>query len=177
MLEIYKKQNGEYENKSIKLNDLGMNQSIEFTPLINKDGEGTYGKWYLVEGIYHSEQGDIERVSMFAGVGYYSKLVANLNKRCKITKTKKEGAKFHSYDVEPVDGSSSPSPLKLSKQTFTPRTDDLKDGDGVYSDKFAVDLLKKSGSYDKVEDYIGTWKQHGSTEERAREVFEHRGEL
>ena len=176
MLEIYEKINGEYTNKSIKLNDLGMNQSIEFTPKFMSTGEGQYGAWFKVTGIYHSEEGDLDEITLWAGKGYFPKFELQADKRCIVTKFKKDGAKFHTYSVEPVPTGSSPSSLSLpSAKSFVFKTDDLKDGTKGYSDKDMIDFIKVNGKENDEATYKEMWVKYGSTEARATEVFKNRG--
>jgi hypothetical protein len=177
MLEIYEKINGEYTNKSIKLNDLGMNQSIEFTPKFMATGEGQYGAWFKVTGIYHSEEGDKDDITLWAGKGYFPKFELQADKRCTVTKFKKDGAKFHTYNVEPVStGSSLSSPsLSLPGAKFDFKLDDLKDGTKVYSDKDMIDFIKVNGKENDESTYKEMWVKYGSTESRATLVFKNRG--
>lgn len=166
MLEVYKKQNGEYENKSIKLNDLGMNQSIEFTPMYFKEGEGQYGAWQKVEGIYHSEQGDIEKVVIWATKKLYDELYDKQSNKVSIKKEKPEGSKFHTYSVSAAGGDASTPSLVSPALVLT----DVE--------KEVLTALMSSDMKDNLDAYIENFvKSAGTNESKAKQIFEKRNEL
>lgn len=176
-MQVYEKKNGEYTNKSIKLNDLGMNQGIEFTPRFCETGEGKFGEWFKVKGVFHNNP-DVEDVVIWATKKNFPEFEAMIDKRVKVTKVKKDGAKFHSYDV--VEANASPSSLpkmKLSSSKgFEFLTDNLKDSEGTYSEKDAVAIIKQANRFDDFQAYKELWTLYGSDEARAKLVYEHRGE-
>lgn len=165
MLEVYEKKNGEYVNKSIKVNDLGMNQQIEFTvtgtremdskfaltdkdkkPILDDGGNEIKAKAYLISGIYHKNNGDVE-VSMWFNQSkknitptHVKDLMKNEGEIVTIKKAKKEGAKFHYYEIKKLNGGD-----KLNKVGFPLEK----------MEKEAVDALKADNTLTR-EDWIAT---------------------
>ena len=67
--------------------------------------------------------------------------------------------------------------LSSGLKVFTPKDDELTDGENKYSTKMVLDVLKGENNFDNLEAYKAMFKTYGSNETRAEEVFKARTQV
>ncbi len=169
MFKIEIKQNGEYENKTpnFKAMDLGEEVVVLVKELL-KEGTASKGDrtwtWYLFKMVINGEE-----VAGFAPTSKVSEaFLDNIGNEVIVKKVTYRDNK----DNEKIGFE-----VQTSSTSFEFKESDLKDKDGVYTDKQAVGLLKKQGDYDNLEQYKKMWVKYGSTEERAEQVFNNKSRV
>lgn len=173
---IKEESKGEYVNRTPLFKEMEVGESVKVTPIeILKSGTASKGdrswQWKLYRMVINGTE-----CTGFAPTSWMIKIFdENIGNELTLTRgLDKEKGRL----IWKLDGQNPMSSPKLSLKKFTFKSDDLKDPeDGtVYSDKDAIEYLRSEGKYDDLNAYITLWTSYGSTEERAKEVFEHRGE-
>ena len=67
--------------------------------------------------------------------------------------------------------------LASGLKVFTPKDDELNDGQNNYTTKEVLDVLKSEGNFDNLDAYKVMFKSYGSNETRAEEVFKVRTQV
>lgn len=144
--------------------------------IVSKDNENE--SQYGISTVFTIKHNGIEKRMWVNNNVKYSKLFFNnIGKTITVKKVMKTMVKTgNPYFTLELVGETSPSSSGLSLPSeFIWGT--LVDGTKKPSEKEAVKMIQSSPDKDNINTFITMWKTYGSNEKRAKEVYEHRGEV
>lgn len=181
---MIEKQNGGYVNLTPDFKSMSIGEELTIIPMqVLKTGtaskDGRSWSWKLFKFLINGQECAGFAPASFMASEFEERLGEELVifKEVYKDKNKNDQVGFRIKKDKSAGGVKPGLELPSKKSEFLFKNDELSSEGEVYSEKEVVEFIKAQGSFDDELMFVDTWKKYGSSEERGREVFKHRGEL